>query len=403
MTNREVEKNVRHAIDRLLLEQGVYTPLELLLAEGRLLYADYEAWRMGKGGFLDECLFGDPEQSRLFFEQGAAYAEDLGLEAESFSYPKWGGGEGKKLRFSTDSVFDRLFNTRYRKPADAPQLDLFMDATGVTLVNGVTATLKERNYAEARRLLERLFDADSGNSQIGDLELLVSATESLHLTVEDASAELGYLEQELAPLAGDKLGSGSRDFLAPFWQRLLKALQDEPFDPDHPKLHASYPAIQLEAWNQVQRSIEAEKSWSGDPLLLRRYARACGRLQQNELAASYWFRLCWHFPNQADAIGREAESIWRSRWQRFIGLEPELDSKDFPAWSLLEQPGFILRLTDTACMTDVEAPEDYLVTADLVTAGVAAVPAADLIKQRRRLKDLNPDLFAHYLDRFGRG
>jgi len=204
-------------------------------------------------------------------------------------------------------------------------------------------------------------------------------------------------------VASDKLGAGRRDFLAPFWQRLLEALQDEPFDPDHPRLHASYPALQLEAWNLVQRSIESGMDWSGEPLLLRRYARACGRLQQNERAASYWFRLCWRFPDQADAIGREAESIWRSRWQRFMGLEPELDSKDFPAWSLLEQPGFVLRLTDTACITDVEAPEDYLVTAGLVTAGAAAVPAADLIEQRRWLKDLNPDLFAHYLAGFGRG
>jgi len=280
---------------------------------------------------------------------------------------------------------------------------LFMDATGVTLVNGVIGTLKERNYAEARRLLERLFDADPGNRQIGDLELLVSAAEDLHLPVEDASTELDYLERELSPFASDKLDLGSRDFLAPFWQRLLKALQDEPFDPDHPKLHASYPAIQLEAWNLVQRSIESVTDWSGEPLLLRRYARACGRLQQNEIAASCWFRFCWHFPDQADAIGREAEPVWRSCWQRFMGLEPVLDSKNFPAWSLLEQPWIVPRLKDTTYMTDEEAPEDYLVTADLVTAGTAAVPAADLIERRKRLKDLNPNLFAHYLDRFGRG
>ena len=403
MTDGEVERNVRQAVDRLLLEQGVYIPLELLLAEGRLLYADYEAWRTGEGEFLDACLYGDLEQSRAFLEQGAAYAADFGLKAEVFTYSKWGGSDGEKLRFSQDSIFDRLFHTRYRKPVDAPQLDLFMDATGVTLVNGVTGALKERNYAEARRLLERLFDADPGNSQLGDLELLVGATESLHLPVEDTSADLDHLEQELAPLAGDKLGSGCRDFLAPFWQRLLKALQDEPFDPDHPKLHASYPAIQLEDWNLVKRSIESGRDWNGEPLLLRRYARACGRLQQNELAVSCWFRLCWRFPNQADAIGREAEPIWRSRWQRFMGLEPELHSKDFPAWSLLDQPGFVPRLADKACITCTEAPEDYLVTTDLVMAGAAAIPAVDLIEQRRRLKDLNPNLFAHYLDRFGRG
>jgi hypothetical protein len=403
MTDMEEEKEIRQAIDRLLLEQGVYTPLQLLLAEGRLSYADYEAWRAEESDFLDERLFGDPQRSRAFLEQGAAYAAALGLVAESFCCSRWGTRDGDKLRFSADSAFDRLFHTRYRKSADAPQLDLFMDATGVTLVNGVIGALVERNYAEARRLLERLFDADPGNSQIGDLELLVNAAEGLHLPVEDVSVELDYLEQELTPLAGDRLGSGSRDFLAPFWQRLIEALQDEVFDPDHPKLHASYPAIQLEAWNLVQRSVESTSGWRREPLLLRRYARACGRLQQNELAAGCWFRLCWCSPDQADAIGREAESIWRSHWQRFVGLEPELDSEDFPAWSLLEQPGFVLRLTDTACMMEVEAPEDYLVTADLVTAGAVAVPAADLIERRQRLKDLNPNLFAHYLDRFGRG
>jgi len=43
-----------------------------------------------------------------------------------------------------------------------------------------------------------------------------------------------------------------------------------------------------------------------------------------------------------------------------------------------------------------------MVTADLAVAGAAAVPAADLIEQRRDLKSLNPELFVHYLERFGR-
>ena len=402
MNTEDVDKDVRQAVDRLLLEQGAYTPLEFLLAEGRLQYADYEDWRMGEGGFLDESLFGNPAQGRAFLEQGAVYARDLGLEAESLVYSKWGGGDGKSLRFSPDRVFDRLFHTRYRKPADVPQLDLFMDATGVSLVNGITGALRERNYAEAHRLLERLFDADPGNRQIGDLELLVNATESLRLPVGDASAELDYLERELAPLAGDRLDAGSRDFLAPFWHRLLGALRDEPFDPDRPKLHASYPAIHLEAWDLVRQSVESQTAWSDQPLLLRRYARACGRLQLAERAACCWFRICWDFPSQADNVGREAEPFWRSRWQRFTGLEPELDNRDFPAWSLLDQPGLVRRLKDTACMIAADAPEDFLLTADLVAAGAAAVPADDLIENRRRLKALNPELFAHYLRRFGR-
>ena len=85
-----------------------------------------------------------------------------------------------------------------------------------------------------------------------------------------------------------------------------------------------------------------------------------------------------------------------------MGLEPELERKDFPAWTLLEQPGYVLTLTDAACMIEAAAPEDYLVTTYLVMAGAAAVPSADLIQQRRWLKELNPNLFVHYLERFGR-
>ncbi|VAW72967.1 hypothetical protein MNBD_GAMMA13-30, partial [hydrothermal vent metagenome] len=32
---------IHHQVDQLLLEQGEYLPLEFLLQEGRLIYADY--------------------------------------------------------------------------------------------------------------------------------------------------------------------------------------------------------------------------------------------------------------------------------------------------------------------------------------------------------------------------
>lgn len=47
MSDSTSQRAVCQALDRLLLEQGCYTPLELLLAEGRLLYSDYETWRQG--------------------------------------------------------------------------------------------------------------------------------------------------------------------------------------------------------------------------------------------------------------------------------------------------------------------------------------------------------------------
>jgi hypothetical protein len=162
-------------------------------------------------------------------------------------------------------------------------------------------------------------------------------------------------------------------------------------------------ALQLEDWGLVQQSIEELADWTAQPLLLRRYAMACGRLQQTERAACCWFRLCWGFPEQADVIGREAEPVWRDRWRSFLELEPELPNRDFPAWSLLENPALSERLVRTGCLTDVEIPADYWVSAELVRAGAAAVPVAELIEPRKRLKELNPPLFTHYLERYGRG
>jgi hypothetical protein len=59
------------------------------------------------------------------------------------------------------------------------------------------------------------------------------------------------------------------------------------------------------------------------------------------------------------------------------------------ACARLQQLGMVKWLADAACLTDAEFPENYRVT-------------ADLIEQRRHLKSLNPELFVHYLERFGR-
>ena len=40
-----IDPQVQATLDRLLLEQGGYEPLDLLLAHGLLLYSDYEDWR----------------------------------------------------------------------------------------------------------------------------------------------------------------------------------------------------------------------------------------------------------------------------------------------------------------------------------------------------------------------
>lgn len=52
-----MQRETQQAVDNLLREQGAYSPLELLLAEGRLIYGDYEAWRKGEQAYLESAYF----------------------------------------------------------------------------------------------------------------------------------------------------------------------------------------------------------------------------------------------------------------------------------------------------------------------------------------------------------
>ena len=63
-----IDSQVQATLDQLLLEQGGYEPLDLLLAQGLLLYTDYEDWRAGELPRLEERLQGPGVEALL--EQG---------------------------------------------------------------------------------------------------------------------------------------------------------------------------------------------------------------------------------------------------------------------------------------------------------------------------------------------
>jgi hypothetical protein len=271
-----------------------------------------------------------------------------------------------------------------------------MDTAGATLANGIIRALVRGEGAEAGRLLDRLFECDPGYRQLGGLERLVAA-ERKQSPVVDIGLELSALQHVLCPLAEEILGSGARHYLAPQWQRLTRALHDVDFDPGNPEIHSSYTALRGEDWGQIKSSVEATSNWGEQPVLLRRHARACGRLHLDYAAVSDWFRLCWCFPDQAAHIGDEAEPQWRRAWLRFLELDPELPIRDFPAWALIDQPSLAGWLATGGCFDDIEVPQDYRATAGLVQAKSSPLVDPDLMGKRMLLQQCNPELFASYL------
>ncbi len=390
---------IHDCIDQLLLEQGSYSPLGLLLAEGRLDYSDYEAWRSGNILHLEEVLFGDPEQIDQMLTQAEAYVSALKLEPESLNYSPWGSDSNRRLRFSRDPAREQLFHTQYRKAKDQPQLDLFMDATASSLANRTAQALINRDNPEAQRLLQRLFDADPGHPRLGTLERLTAAEQHLHSPITHPAEALAYIQDELTPLAEDELGSASHNLLVPHWRHLTAALQGTAFDPEQPGLHASHTAGRGFDWQQVITAIQAEPDWQRHLDLLWRYAQANEQLHDKSATLQGYFQLCWRFPDAASAIGTQATPPMQLAWNNFLALEPELPHELFPAWYLMCQPGLVHQLPQPDIEQQTTGIQAYRVIYGLhqKTRPGTAAPSADSIPLRGKLKQLSPDLFTHYM------
>jgi hypothetical protein len=392
-----MNRQVRDVVDRLLMEQGEYVPLEFLLTEGRLEFGEYERWRVGETPRLEQVLFGDPEQLAECLGEAAAYAKALGLQPERLSYQGWGASAGRSLRFSANRASEERFHTAYRRPERQPQMDLFIDAAANRLVNGIVGTLIDRSYGEAQRLLERLFEADPGHPRLGALEAMVDAGHRLAEPVHDTEQELQYLLQRLQPMADQELGRDASSLLIPHWRRLTAALQGRPFNPAQPQWHASFTAMRACAWEDMLAAIENEAAWLHHPELIIRHAFANGRLHREVAALQSWFRLCWAFPEHAAVIAHEAEPSVRQAWRDFLALEPELTPIDFPAWLLLLRPRLASQLEDPGRGNACPLTFTLIYRLQLESAEATRAPGKKAIEQRRQLQVLAPKLFTHYM------
>ncbi len=393
-----MDNHIQARVDELLLEQSEYRPLELLLAEGRLTYTDYEAWRSGEVERLETCLFGDPAGVRETLQAAAGYARRLKLEAEILEFSAWGGGAG--LRFSADGDFDTLFRTAFRRRGDEIQMDLFMDSPGTALVSAVVAGLACRDWAAAAGQLRRLYAVDPGNARLGGLEQLVESAISAQHPISDAAADLETLAQTIEPLAEDLLGNDARAYLQPLWRRLDETLAGRAFDPAQPNLHCSYTAGRMLDWHAQKSAVEAESAWRERPELLRRHAGACTRLREPARALADLFALCWLAPGQAaPPTAQEWPADTLSAWTQFWELEPELEVGAFPAWLLIIRPA----LAGSLAPPEPGAPQTYRLVFELQRLRNAgpAMPSAPALALRARLKSLDADLFRHFIVNLG--
>jgi hypothetical protein len=354
-------------VDTQLLEQGAFSPLELLFSSGRLFQGDFDAWRRREIEFLDTVLMGSPEKIREELELAATYAHSLGLAAQPQEFHALSAAgtdvaHGAPLRISADARWHQLIASRYVPARQAPQLDLFVDNPVVTLTTGLMRALGARDLADAQRRLDRLYEQAPTHPDLPAFDRLLAALHELASPALPPRARHDLIVG-ITPSARRQLGSHARELLAPLWRELATSVTSLPYLPRESQLHASFALAQAQDWAGVQESVLAERDWwRHAPLCIRLAESAFHRRRRAEGLAA-WCRGCWRSPEEAVAsIGLLPELT--PLWQQFTdedGAEEDaiLLDTDFPAWLLLHEPGLALQLPQELATGDTPAEEGY--------------------------------------------
>ena len=387
---------VRTIVQQLLLEHGVYSPLELLLATNRLSYEEYRAWRKGGPASLDAVLAGGADEARALLEAAEAWARTLDLASEPALHQGWEENAGVELRASEDPRIEALLNTRFLRARKPGQLDLFMDSAGTAAVNALRDALWARDAGRAGRELERLASLAPDHGQRA--AVLIAALEAPEPERPDQGLEaFDRLEREWLPAASVLFGARGRDFLAPLWRGIGRALDPACFDAGRPNRHASWAYLQGLDWENLRRSVLAVQGYETEPVLLVRLAEAEWRLRNRTKAIEHWFALCrcapGDFERQVEAPGFPDWALARGwRIAREQDLEPEMSPRWFPAWMLLEDPGLARVLAPCGGESDPERAFDVMM-ALLADTGLDERGIAF----RRELQAIHPGLLASFL------
>ena len=392
------DPQVQAAVQQLVMEHGEYAPLELLLAANRLGYEDYRAWREGRLDSLDAVLAGGPHEVRTWLEGAQSWAEALGLDREPVTHHGWEGNAGAVLTASVDSLLNGLLCRRFRRTLEHDQLDLFIDGAQTAAVNALLDALAARDAGEAGRALARLVGIDRDHGQRFHAAALIAALEAPAPEGPERGLErLDRMEREWLPAASALLGARRRDFLAPSWRGIGRALEPAPFDPNRPERHASRAYREGLDWESARRSVLAVPDHERQPVLLARLAEAEWRLRNRVQAVGCWFALCRLAPEEFERL-IEAPDFpdWalRTAWRLALehDLEPEMTPAWFPAWMLIEEPGL-------AGVLDPPGSDDDPSRAFDAVIALLAHPESDArgIELRRALQAVHPGLLKRYL------
>ena len=381
--------SIHSQFDSIVFEQGSFSAIPWLLRVGHLDHADYDSWRNGGEGFLEDYFKTPLAEIIANLKLAGDYAEKLNMDATCQPFTSIGQ---KTLTICRSQVNEIILTTFYQPAEKRVQMDLFFDSAPILAAQDLTRAIVERRGNDIPNLMEQL-ESLSPETYSSFEQLLAQQEQLCHYPTTQSKIEC--LLNTMTPMAFSVLGQFAGDYLTPIWQQLSLEISGRPFDAESPQDHLSFTAIKAFAWREVLVAIEGEKGWQRQPVLLYRYAEACFKLNREAEGLASWFRLFMLFPESAERIVDSTDNfLLRSDWHYFNELDPELDAIFFPAWTVLKKPA-LAKLKVNIDEENIGHDALRLINSLILCAGNDIDET--ILRLRSKLRNQNPSLFSHYM------
>jgi hypothetical protein len=271
------------------------------------------------------------------------------------------------------------------------QLDLFFDSAPACTAYDLIRAIIDKRIDDITVLLTKLKPSNPQKHQ--QFARLLAFEKKIMHSKETSNRKITLLNQLVTPLAFDILGRFAHDFLTPLWDKLSVEIADRHFEAEAPEYHLSFTSFKGYQWQQVLSSIDRERNWIKQPLLLFRYAEACFKLNKEQEGIANWFNLFILHPETAVRLIEDTcNRLMFSDWQYFSELDPELEPSLFPAWMVMNKPA----LAKNTVLSDRKGNESLQLIANLVCTANSEINET-VIHLRARLQHNSPALFVHYM------